>query len=42
MHWACGQCRLLCKWVVCSNIVIAMSTLDMWSVFYVPYVAIGV
>ena len=29
-------------WVVCSNIVIGMSVLDMWSVFCVPYVAVGI
>ena len=27
-------------WVGCSNIVIGMSVLDMWSVFCVPYVAV--
>ena len=28
-------------WVVCSNIVIGMSVLDMWSVFCVPYVLLA-
>ena len=42
MYWTRGQCCLLCKWVVCSNIVIGMSVLDMWSVFCVPYVALGI
>ena len=26
----------------CSNIVIGLSILDMWSVFCVPYVAVGI
>ena len=30
----------VCGW--CSNIVIGMSVLDMWSVFCVPYVAVGI
>ena len=32
----------MCKWVVCSNIVIGMSVLGMWSVFCVLYVAVGI
>ena len=28
-------------WVVCSNIMIGLSILDMWSVLFVMYVAIG-
>ena len=30
------------KWVLGSNIPIGLYVLDMWSVFCVPYVAIGV
>ena len=29
-------------WVVCSNIVIGLSVLDMWSVFCVSYVAVRI
>ena len=42
MLWTCGQCCLLHMWVGCSNIVIGMSVLDMWSVFYVPYASVGI
>ena len=31
MYWTCGQCM----WVGCSNIVIGISVLDMWSVLFV-------
>ena len=34
----CGQCCLLCMWDVCSNRVIGLSVLDMWSVLFVMYV----
>ena len=42
MYRTCGQCCLLCLLVVYSNIVIGISVLDMWSVFCVPYVAVGI
>ena len=32
----------LCMWEVCSNIVIGLSILDMWSVLCVPYVDGGI
>ena len=38
MYWTCGQCCLLCMWVVCSKIMVGLSVLDMWSVFFVMYV----
>ena len=41
-YWTCGQCCLLCMRVVCSNIVIGLYILDMWSVLCVPYVGGGV
>ena len=42
MYWSCGQCCLFCMWVVCSNIMIGLSILDMWSVFCVPYMTVGI
>ena len=41
-YWTCGQCCLLCMRVVCSNIVIGLYILDMWSGLCVPYVGGGV
>ena len=32
----------VCMWVVCSNIVIGMYVLDMWSVLCVPYLGGGI
>ena len=37
-NWTCGQCCVLCMWVVESNIVIGLYVLDMWSVLCVMYV----
>ena len=37
MYWTCVQCHLLCMWEICSNIVIGLSILYMWSVFCVFY-----
>ena len=42
MYWPCGQCCLLRMWVVYYNIMIGLCILDMWSVFCVPYVAVGI
>ena len=39
-HVVSVVCYVCC--VVCSNIVIGLSVLDMWSVFCVPYVAVGI
>ena len=33
-YWTCGQCCVLCMWVVESNIVIGLYVLDMWSVLW--------
>ena len=41
-YWTCGQCCLLCMRVVCSNIVVGLYILDMWSVLCVPYVCGGI
>ena len=38
MYWTCDQCCLLCVWVVCSKMMVGLSVLDMWSVFFVMYV----
>ena len=35
MYWTCGQCCLLCVCVVCSNIMVGLSILDIWSVLFV-------
>ena len=42
MYWTRGQCCLLYMWVVCSNIVIGMNVLDMWSVLCILYVGGGI
>ena len=38
MYWTCGQCCVFRIWVLGSNIVIGLYTLDMWSVLFVMYV----
>ena len=38
MCWTNGQCCVFSMWVVGSNIVIGLSSLDMWSVLCVLYV----
>ena len=42
LYWTCGQCLVLCMWVVGSKIVIRLYILDMWSVLCVMYVGGGV
>ena len=42
MCWTYGQCYVFSMWVVGSNIVIGLYSLDIWSVLYVLYVGGGI
>ena len=42
MCWTYGQCYVFSMWVVRSNIVIGLYSLDMWSVLCVIYVSGGI
>ena len=41
MCWTCGHCCVFSMWVVGSNIVIGLYSLDIWSVLCVLYVGGG-